>query len=71
MNGIQRFMAGRNGGDQLSVFLIITSLVLSWAGRIAGVAIMVTVGYVLLGLAIFRILSKKCDKASQRKSSIP
>ncbi|RQD69425.1 MAG: hypothetical protein D5S00_06795 [Tindallia sp. MSAO_Bac2] len=62
MKGLQRFMVGRSGSDQLSVFLIIASLVLSWTGRITGVTIVVTAGYVLLGLAIFRILSRNVAK---------
>ena len=67
MKALQRFMAGRAGSDQLSVFLAVASLVLIWTGRIVGVGLLTTGGYVLLVVGIFRILSK--NVAARRREN--
>ena len=67
MKSIQRFMAGRAGSDQLSVFLAIASIILIWAGRIVGFGLLSTAGYILLGGSFFRILSK--NVAARRREN--
>ncbi|SCZ78130.1 zinc-ribbon domain-containing protein [Acidaminobacter hydrogenoformans] len=59
---IIQFMAGRNGGDQLSTFLILISLSLTLLGQVLDQALLVAVGYVPLGVAVFRILSRNVEK---------
>lgn len=68
MQKIQQFMIGRNGVDSYTVFLLITSLVLStanwfvwdwWASLILYVLQLLIIGY-----ATFRILSKNIYKRS-------
>ncbi len=67
MKGIQRFMAGRAGSDQLSVFLAVASIVFIWTGQIVGFGLLSTGGYVLLGVSFFRILSK--NVAARRREN--
>lgn len=55
-------MTGRNGGDQLSTFLIVVSLGLTLVGQAANLGFLVYVGYLPLGLALFRILSRNVEK---------
>lgn len=57
-----QFMSGRNGGDQLSTFLIVVSLALSLAGQAANLGFLVFAGYLPLGYALFRILSRNVEK---------
>lgn len=57
-----QFMTGRNGGDQLSTFLILTSLGLTLAGQAKDISVLVFAGYLPLGYAIFRILSRDVEK---------
>ena len=59
---ILQFMAGRNGGDQLSTFLILISMGLTILGQVLEMAGLVAIGYVPLGLAVFRILSRNVEK---------
>ena len=59
---MMNFMHGRNGGDQLSTFLIVLSLGLTLAGQAAGISALVILGYLPLGLALFRILSRNVEK---------
>lgn len=62
MNWFQRFMAGRYGGDQLSLALLILSLILTFMANLSGVALLGFVGYIPLGFALFRILSRNITK---------
>jgi len=57
-----QFMSGRNGGDQLSTFLIVVSLGLTLVGQAADLSILIFFGYLPLGLAFFRILSRNVEK---------
>lgn len=62
MNWIQRFMIGRHGADQLSACLLILSIISMWIGRLVGIGLMATVGYLLLGFGFYRILSRDLGK---------
>lgn len=55
---LRRFMYGRNGTDKLCFALIITSMVISLASRIAGNYWVQMPAYMLLIWTIFRMLSK-------------
>ena len=58
MNWFKKFFAGRYGGDQLSMALIILSLLLTIIGQLTRFPLLVFVSYVPLGISLFRILSK-------------
>ncbi|ABR46679.1 Zn-finger containing protein [Alkaliphilus metalliredigens QYMF] len=62
MNWLKKFMIGRSGGDQLSIYLLALSLVLTVIGQLAGTSIVVTIGYIPLFVAISRVLSKDVQK---------
>lgn len=62
MSFLRRFMMGRYGGDQLSTALIIFSMLLTLAGELTGLPILVFIGYVPLGLCFYRMLSKNISK---------
>lgn len=64
MNWFQRFMAGRYGGDQLSMALLILSLILTMMANLSGVAFLGFAGYIPLGIAIYRILSRDISRRS-------
>ncbi len=62
---LARFMAGRNGNDQLNNFLLVFTLVLmlagSFAGGVAGRYIMIA-SVLLLALCYFRMFSRNVYK---------
>ncbi len=58
MKWVRQFMWGRSGGDQLSLFLLVISMGLTWGGQLAGVSLLTMSGYAVLVLGVFRILSK-------------
>ncbi len=62
MNRLQKFMMGRYGGDQLSLALIILSVVLTLTGNVTGVMLLGFLGYIPLGWCLFRMLSKNTQK---------
>ncbi|MCC5910100.1 MAG: hypothetical protein JJT76_06650 [Clostridiaceae bacterium] len=64
MDWLRRFMVGRYGGDQLSIFLLVLSIVLTLISRIAGVSILMTISYIPLFVAVYRMLSKDLQKRS-------
>lgn len=57
-----QFMTGRNGGDQLSTFLIVVSMGLTLVGQASNLGFLVFAGYLPLGYALFRILSRNVEK---------
>lgn len=59
MNWLNRFMAGRYGIDQLSVGLLALGCLLTLTGSLIGVSALAYISYILLGLCIYRSLSKK------------
>jgi LSD1 subclass zinc finger protein len=62
MNWFRKLMAGRYGGDQLSMALIIVSLLFTLAAGLAGLPLLAYIGYVPLGVGVFRMLSKNIAK---------
>lgn len=62
MNWLQKFMTGRYGGDQLSLALIVVSVLLTFIGNAIGFPILSLLGYLPLGWCIFRMLSKNIQK---------
>lgn len=57
-------MDGRYGGDQLSVALLILSLLLTLILQLAGVSWLILISYIPLGISIFRMFSKNIRKRS-------
>ena len=64
MNWLKRFMDGRYGGDQLSIFLIILSGLLTLIGRVTRFMPLIFLAYILLGISFFRGFSKNISKRS-------
>lgn len=64
MNWLQKFMVGRYGGDQLSMALLILSLVIALIARISGNAYISLISYIPLGFGVFRMLSRNISKRS-------
>lgn len=62
MNWLRKFMMGRYGGDQLAMFLLVVSLVLSFAGELFNVPFFIILSYIPLGWALFRVLSRNIAK---------
>lgn len=62
MNWLNKLMNGRYGGDQLSIVLILLSLLLTLSGRLANIPLISFIGYVPLGISIFRMFSKNVSK---------
>jgi len=62
MNGLKRFMAGRHGGDQLSVFLLVLSMVLTLIGQLAEISAIFIISYIPLLAAFYRIFSKDIQR---------
>ncbi len=65
MNWLRKFMLGRYGGDQLSIYLLVLSMVLTLIGQLVGIAALSTVGYIPLFAAGYRTLSKDVRKRSK------
>ena len=55
---MRRFMAGRNGTDQLGLFLLIAGLALSIISTLAKLPIFSMLAYIPLLLAVFRIFAR-------------
>lgn len=64
MEWFKKFMAGRYGGDQLSIFLVILSLLLTLIGQIVEIELLIVLSYIPLLVAIYRIFSKDIHKRS-------
>lgn len=62
MQRFHKFMQGRAGGDHLSVFLLVLSLILTLTGRITGLFLLDTLSYLPLGFGIYRIFSKNISR---------
>lgn len=62
MNWLKKFMLGRYGNDQLSIALLIVSVLLTVVGDFAGMQLLVYIGYIPLGIAVYRMLSKDLSK---------
>jgi hypothetical protein len=64
MNWLKRFMMGRYGGDQLSMVLLIFSTLFMLAAQLTRLPLLAFIGYVFLGICIFRMLSRNISKRS-------
>lgn len=62
MDKIKKFMYGRNGGDQLSMALIILSIIFTFGGQLLKLQWVIIIGYIPLGLSLFRVFSKDVSK---------
>ncbi|MFZ7132337.1 MAG: hypothetical protein ACOWWR_08265 [Eubacteriales bacterium] len=62
MNWLKNIMAGRYGGDQLSLVLLILSIVLALIGSYASLSVFTVLSYMPLLFSVFRIFSKNTNK---------
>lgn len=62
MNWLRKLMLGRYGSDQLSMALIILSFALTFVANLIGLPLLASIGYVPLGVCLFRVLSKDIAK---------
>lgn len=62
MNWLKKFMLGRYGGDQLSMALLITTLILNMLGSLTRVEPLVMLSYIPLTFSVYRMLSKNIDR---------
>ncbi len=62
MEWFRRFMTGRYGGDQLALFLLVVSLILSFTGDLCRIPLLILISYLPLGFALFRMLSRNIYK---------
>ena len=60
--GLQKFMTGRRGADELSMALLIAGLILSLLSGILRLNILYFLGLALYVFAIFRMLSRNLEK---------
>ena len=61
-NFIRNFMIGRHGPDQLGIALIVLSLILNLLRVLLGFLPLLYFSYALLGLALFRMLSRNIPR---------
>lgn len=64
MNWLKRFMVGRYGGDQLSMTLLILSVLLTLIARLVRFPLLLYIGYIPMGICVFRMLSRNTQKRS-------
>jgi len=65
MNWYKKIMWGRSGLDQLSVALCVLSLILSMAANVTNLMILTALGSIILGIAVYRVMSKNVSKRRQ------
>ena len=61
-NFLRNLMVGRYGPDHLNIAMIVISLVISLLASIIGFAPLVYVSYIILALALFRMLSRNISR---------
>ena len=61
-NFLRNFMIGRYGPDQLNIAMIIISLALNLLNSLLGFAPLTYLSYVILALALFRMLSRNITR---------
>jgi hypothetical protein len=64
MNWLRRFMIGRYGGDHLGVALLICSAIVTFVANSTRLSWLTLIGYLPLGVAVFRMFSKNITKRS-------
>ncbi len=62
MNWMKKFMMGRYGADQLSMTLLVLSLLLTFISSIADIPLFMYLGYIPLVLCLYRMLSRDISK---------
>ena len=68
MNYLRRFMMGRYGSDQLSMALILLSILLSMIGGLTHLQLLRYIADIPLVISIFRILSRDISKRRMENS---
>ncbi len=58
VTGIQNWMRGRNGSDNLGICTLISGLILSLLGSFSGIGLISFLGFILYVITIFRMLSR-------------
>ena len=66
--GLQRFMYGRKGSDQLSWALILAGILLCVISSLTDIGILYAVGYIPLVFAIYRMYSRNLEKRHQENT---
>lgn len=64
MNWLRKFMTGRYGGDQLSMALLILSVLLNFSAGLTDIPFLTLLAYIPLAIGVFRILSRNTAKRS-------
>lgn len=64
MERFKNFMRGRYGGDQLSMALLILSMIITFIGRLSRISFITLIAYIPLGIGVFRIFSRDIQKRS-------
>lgn len=64
MNWLKNLMRGRYGGDQLSIALLVFSIVIDIIGSLARLPVLVYVGYIPLFLCFYRMFSRDINRRS-------
>jgi len=64
MNWLRRFMMGRYGVDQLSIALLVLSLIFTSLAKLFRTPVLIYISYIPWGLSVFRILSRNIGKRS-------
>jgi uncharacterized paraquat-inducible protein A len=64
MNWLKNFMSGRHGSDQLSMALLIFSVILTFVAKLVNLPLLALLSYIPLGICLFRMLSKNNSKRS-------
>lgn len=64
---LQRFMIGRYGTDELSIFLLRLAVVIILLSCIPKLAIINPLGWVIAGIAVYRSCSKKITARSRER----
>lgn len=62
MNWLKKFMLGRYGGDQLSVALLILTIILNMLGSLTRIEPLVMLSYLPLVFSVYRMLSRNFDR---------
>lgn len=64
MNWLKNFMAGRYGGDQLSMALLILSIIFTLVARLVRLPVLGFISYIPIGIVLYRMFSRDISKRS-------
>lgn len=70
MNWLRKFMMGRYGVDQLSMFLLILSIIFSISSRFMESQIISVLFIITMGLAYYRILSRDIGRRRHENNEL-